>query len=163
MPPWLPDPGPRFEGERRLTPREIALIQTWAAQGAPEGNPSDLPPAPKFTEGWQLGKPDLIISMPQPFQLPPGGADVFRNFVLRSGVTGTRYVKAVEIRPGNKRVVHHANLLIDRTESSRALEGKDGQPGFAGMDINIESDVFDPDGHFLFWKPGTVPFVEARG
>src|SRR5205085_1816168 len=72
------------------------------------------------------------------------------------------YVKAVEIRPGNKQVVHHANLLIDRTHSSRALDGQDGQPGFPGMDINIESDVFDPDGHFLFWKPGTAPSVEPE-
>lgn len=163
MPPWLPDPGPKFDGERRLTDSEIALFQTWAAAGSPEGNKGDLPPPPKFTEGWQLGPPDLIVSMPRPFTLQPGGTDTFRNFVLRVAPPGARYVRAVEIRPGNKRVVHHANLLIDRTQSSRLLDGRDGQPGFPGMDINIESDVFDPDGYFLFWKPGTVPFVEAPG
>jgi Flp pilus assembly protein TadD len=165
MPPWLPEtlpePGPKFEGERRLTEAEIAIIQDWTEQGAIEGDPADLPPAPKFTAGWQLGEPDLIVKMPQPYTLQPGGPDVFRNFVLPVSVPETRFVKAVEIRPGNQRVVHHANVLVDRARSSRALEGKDGQPGFAGMDINIESNVFDPDGHFLFWKPGTVPFVEA--
>ncbi|MDQ6759102.1 MAG: tetratricopeptide repeat protein [Acidobacteriota bacterium] len=163
MPPWLPDPGPKFEGERRLTEAEIQMLQAWAAQGAPEGDPADSPPPPKFTEGWQLGEPDLIVKLPRPYTLAPSGTDVFRNFVLPVNIPATRYVKAVEIRPGNKRVVHHANLLIDRTQSSRVLEGKDGQPGFPGMDINIESNVFDPDGHFLFWKPGTVPFVEADG
>ena len=163
MPPWLPDPGPKFQGERRLTEAEIAMLEAWVVQGSPEGQAVDLPPLPKFTEGWQLGKPDLIVKMAQPYTLQPGGADVFRNFVLPVSVPGTRYIKAVEIRPGNQRVVHHANVLVDRARGSRALEGKDGQPGFAGMDINIESNVFDPDGHFLFWKPGTVPFVEADG
>ena len=175
MPPWLPETPPEappeappqqgqnFQGERRLTEAEIALFQSWAAQGSPEGDARDLPPTPRFTQGWQLGEPDLIVKIPGAYTLPATGGDVFRNFVLTANVTGTRYVKAVEIRPGNKRVVHHANLLVDRARGSRALEGKDGQPGFPGMDINIESDVFDPDGHFLFWKPGTVPFVEADG
>jgi Copper type II ascorbate-dependent monooxygenase, C-terminal domain len=163
MPPWLPDAGPKFEGERRLTPSEIAMIQSWVEAGTPEGDPRDLPPAPKFTQGWQLGEPDLVVRMQRTYSLPAGATDVFRNFVLPVSMPATRYVKAVEIRPGNKKVVHHANLLIDHTRSSRALDGQDGQPGFPGMDINIESDVFDPDGHFLFWKPGTVPFVEAGG
>ena len=163
MPPWLPDPGPKFQGERRLTEAEIAIIEAWVAQGSPEGHAVDLPPVPKFTAGWQLGKPDLVVEMPRPYTLQPGGTDVFRNFVLPVTVPETRYVRAVEIRPGNPRVVHHANLLVDRVRGSRALEGQDGQPGFPGMDINIESNVFDPDSHFLFWKPGTVPFVEAEG
>jgi tetratricopeptide (TPR) repeat protein len=71
-------------------------------------------------------------------------------------------VKAVEIRPGDKRYVHHANLLIDRDESSRQREAQPGA-GFAGMEIRIESQVFEPDSHLLFWKPGTVPSVEPEG
>jgi tetratricopeptide (TPR) repeat protein len=71
-------------------------------------------------------------------------------------------VKAVEILPGNKKVVHHANILIDRTQSSRRLDEQDPEVGFAGMDLAIESERFDPDSHFLFWKPGTAPYTETE-
>jgi hypothetical protein len=164
MPPWLPEPGyGHFAGERRLTDSQIALIQRWAEQGAPEGDPKFLPPAPRFGEGWQLGPPDLVLRMPQPYTLSATGTDVFRNFVISVPVTGTTYIKAFEIRPGNARVVHHANILVDRTGYSRRLEGRDGEPGYDGMSLEVESDVFDPDSHFLFWKPGNVPSVEPKG
>ncbi|MBV9268946.1 MAG: hypothetical protein JO061_22440 [Acidobacteriaceae bacterium] len=74
-------------------------------------------------------------------------------------VERTGWLKAIEIRPGDKRVVHHANILADRLESARHME-QDPGAGFAGMDLNIESESFDPDSHFLFWKPGTVPAPE---
>ena len=74
----------------------------------------------------------------------------------------TRQVKAIEIRPGNARAVHHANLLIDRSQSLRYREKVRGE-GFAGMDLAIASDTFDPDSHFLFWKPGATPWEEPAG
>jgi len=74
----------------------------------------------------------------------------------------TRWLKSIEIRPGQKRLVHHANVLVDRTEASRPREKTPGS-GFAGMEIRLESEVFDPDSHFLFWKPGTIPYVEPEG
>jgi tetratricopeptide (TPR) repeat protein len=164
MPPWLPEPGyGHFANARRLSDSQIAIIQQWADQGAPEGDPKFLPPAPHFTEGWQLGPPDLVLTMPRPYTLSAAGGDVFRNFVIPVPVTGTTYIRAFEIRPGNKRVVHHANILVDHTGSSRRLEGRDGEPGYDGMSLEVESDVFDPDSHFLFWKPGTVPSVEPKG
>ncbi|HXG67520.1 MAG TPA: hypothetical protein VNO70_20630, partial [Blastocatellia bacterium] len=120
MPPWLPEPGHGdFAGERRLSDAQIKLIQQWVEQGAAEGAPAELPPAPKFNEGWQLGQPDMVVKMPEPYTLPADGSDVFRNFVIPAPVSSTRYVKAVEILPGNKQIVHHANLLIDRSQSSR--------------------------------------------
>jgi tetratricopeptide (TPR) repeat protein len=164
MPPWLPEPGyGDFAESRRLSEGQIAIIQRWADQGAPEGDPKFLPPTPHFTEGWQLGPPDLVLTMP-PYTLSADGTDVFRNFVIPVPVTGTTYIKAFEIRPGNKRVVHHANMLVNHTGYSRRLEGRDGKPWlFDGMSLEVESDVFDPDSHFLFWKPGTVPAVEPKG
>ncbi len=160
MPPWLPEPGyGEFLGERRLNDAQISAIQRWVEQGAKEGVPSDLPPAPKFNASWQLGQPDLIVKMPRPYTLQAEGPDVFRNFVIPIPALTTRYVKAVEILPGNKKIVHHANILIDRTRSARALEGRD-QVGFAGMQVEFESERFEPDSHFLFWKPGTVPYAE---
>jgi tetratricopeptide (TPR) repeat protein/mono/diheme cytochrome c family protein len=164
MPPWLPEPGfAEFADERRLSDDQIEIIRRWVEQGAAEGAPADLPPAPKFSDGWQLGQPDLVVKMPQPYALPAEGADVFRNFVIPIPVTTTRYVKAVEILPGDKRLVHHANILLDRTQTSRRRDERDAEVGFGGMDVTIESETFEPDSHFLFWKPGTVPWSEPDG
>ena len=164
MPPWPPEPGyGDLAGSRRLTDEQVALIQRWAAEGAPEGPPSTPPPLPAFTEGWQLGPPDLVIELPEPYTVPAEGTDVFRNFVVRAPVHGPRYVRAMELRPGDKRVVHHANVLLDRSGSARRRDAKDPGPGFAGMDVELESDAFEPDSHFLFWKPGTAAITEPEG
>ena len=164
MPPWLPASGyGKFQDERRLTDQQIDLIRRWLEQGTPQGDPAALLPPPKFPEGWQLGEPDVIVKLPRPYTLRAGGEDVYRNFVFPIPVDRIRYVKAIEIHPGNNRIVHHANVLIDRDRSSRHLEGQDGDLGFLGMELHIESQEFEPDGHFLFWKPGSVPFVESPG
>jgi Flp pilus assembly protein TadD/mono/diheme cytochrome c family protein len=163
MPPWLPSAdGLKFEEDAHLSDQEIALFQKWVDVGMPEGNPADLPPAPKFTSGWQLGKPDLILRAETPFTIPASGSDVYWNFIFRSPVNSSRFLKAIEIHPGDKRLVHHANLLVDRTQSARRQEKSPGS-GFAGMELQIESESFDPDGHFLFWKPGSPPIVEPPG
>lgn len=163
MPPWLPDPGDlKFADELRLTSQELATIQAWVDQGAVEGQPSDLPPAPKFAGGWELGKPDVIVRAAKPYMLPASGTDTYWNFVFRAPVSRSRWLKAVEIRPGDKRLVHHANVLVDREESARRLEKEPGA-GFGGMELTIESEAFDPDSHFLFWKPGSPPYVEPDG
>ncbi len=158
MPPWLPQPGyGEFQDEHRLTDAEIKLIGDWVTAGMAEGNPAATPPPPKFTEGWQLGPPDLILKAPQPFALAANGPDVFWNFVLTPDIPSTRYVRAIEIRPGDKRLVHHANVIVDRTSTSHKTTG------FAGMDLDIKSNIFDPPGHFLFWKPGSAPYTEPDG
>jgi Flp pilus assembly protein TadD len=159
MPPWPPQAGfGDFADERRLTSEEIRLLATWADEGAPEGPPDVRRDPPHFNDGWQLGTPDLVLRMPVSFAIPADGTDVFRNFVLRTGLTSTKYIRAAELRLDNTRVVHHANIVLDRAQSLRRREGEDGHPGFPGMDILTESAAgdFDPDSHFLFWKPGTV-------
>ena len=163
MPPWLPEPQElKFADELRLSDGEIGLIKRWAEQGAVEGNPANLPAEPKFAEGWRLGKPDLILTASKPFTLPAEGTDTYWNFIFPVPIQQTRWVKAIEIRPGDKRYVHHANILVDRAGESRAREKEPGA-GFGGMEIRIESQVFDPDSHLLFWKPGTVPSEEPAG
>src|SRR5207247_1859823 len=117
---------------------------------AAEGRPSDLPPVPTYNEGWQLGTPDLILQAPRPYRLQGGGADVFRNFVFPVPIPARRYVKALEILPGNKKVVHHANALIDRYGSARHLDDQDSEVGFTGMKVKLESRRFEPQTHFLF-------------
>jgi Flp pilus assembly protein TadD/mono/diheme cytochrome c family protein len=164
MPPWLPEPNHlAFANERRLSDAQIKLIQQWAATNAPEGNAKDLLATPRFNDAWQLGQPDLIVKMNEGFILPASGGDVFRNFVLPLPVTATKFVKAVEILPSNPKVVHHANLLIDRSHTARQLDKAEAGPGFAGMQVDLASDSFDPDSHFLFWKPGAPPAVEPDG
>ena len=163
MPPWLPEPQKlKFADELRLSDAEIELIQRWIEQGVVEGNAADLPPQPKFVEGWRLGKPDMILNASKPLTLPPQGTDTYWNFIFPLPIDSTHWVKAVEIRPGDKRYVHHANILVDREGASRQREAVPGA-GFGGMEIRIESQVFDPDSHLLFWKPGTVPSVEPDG
>jgi len=163
MPPWLPAPGElTFQGEMRLTEEQIALIKRWAQAGAPRGNPADLPAAPVFARGWQLGKPDLILRARKPYLLSAAGTDKYWNFIFPTQLGGTRWVKAVEIRPGERRVVHHANVLVDRLHSSRKQEKQPGA-GFPGMELRIESETFDPDSHLFFWKPGSAPHEEPEG
>jgi Flp pilus assembly protein TadD len=101
--------------------------------------------------------------MPLPYTLPAETTDVFRNFVIPLPITKTRYVKAVEFLPGDKKIFHHANILVDRTGGSRRRDEQDSEIGFDGMDVAIESENFDPDSHFLFWKPGSAPWVEPDG
>jgi len=184
MPPWLPEPGHGdFSGERRLSGEQIARIADWVAAGSPEGPPGETPSPPEFTEGWQLGRPDLVLDAAGPLAVPASGPDIFWNFVFTPGLAAPRYVRAVEIRPGSRRVVHHANLLIDRAGYARpaAASSASGFPGsasgfpgsasgfpgsasgFPGMDLTIVRSPYDPDGHFLFWKPGAAPHEEPDG
>jgi len=163
MPPWLPEPGKfPFADEMRLSAAQIALILKWVEQGAVEGNPAELPARPHFVQGWQLGQPDIVLTAEKPFILPASGDDRYWNFIFRVPIDSTRWVKAVEIRPGDRRLVHHANVLVDRMESARRMEKEPGA-GFGGMEIKVVSEVFDPDSHFLFWKPGTVPYTYPDG
>ena len=163
MPPWPPEPGHgAFAEERRLTDAQIQLIQDWVEQGAPPGASVRAPQPPKFHDEWQLGTPDLILRATQPYQLPADGQEIFWNFILPVPITTTRWVKAIEVRPGNARVFHHANVILDRSRSSRRQEKIPGA-GFPGMDLAVEEETFDPDGHFLSWKPGSEPVVEPDG
>ncbi len=162
MPPWLPEAGyGEFEEERRLTDKQIQLIQDWVKHGALPGQPADSPPLPKFNSEWMLGPPDMILNVAQPYHVAADGPEIFWNFVIPVPVKTTRWVKAMEIRPGNQKVFHHANVILDRSGSALRKESEPGA-GFPGMDLTVEEDTFDPDGHFLSWKPGSAPVVEPE-
>ena len=162
MPPWLPEPGElKFAGELRLSDEQIGIFKRWAEEGAPQGEAKDLPLRPQFTPGWQLGKPDLVLHAKKAYTLAASGTDDYWNFIFPTDFPTARWVKAIEIRPGEKRVVHHANILLDRMQSSRSQEKRPGD-GFPGMELRIESETFDPDSHIFFWKPGSLPHVEPE-
>ena len=162
MPPWLPEPGfGDFADSRRLSSEDIQLLSLWVAAGMPEGDPAQAPAAPVYSSAWQLGTPDLILTVDSPMLVPASGTDLFRNFILPIPIDSTRYIRAMEIKPGSPTVVHHANVLIDRTASLRRLHPDDWQQGIPGMDISIDAGhTFDPDSHFLFWKPDSSALVE---
>jgi hypothetical protein len=159
MPPWKADPrdGP-FVGQHPLSRAEIRLLRDWTEAGAPDGASEEPRPSPPshrtvWVEGWQLGKPDLIITLKQPYTLPAEGTDAFHIFVLPIPVDTVRFVRGLEFRPGNPKVVHHANIRIDTTPASRRLDEADPGPGYSGL---IARSATYPDGHFLGWTPGQV-------
>lgn len=154
MPPWQPDSeGAALEGDRRLDPSQIEIVRRWVDEGSAEGDPADLPPLPPLTPGWRLGVPDLVVTMEQPYAVPASGPDVFRNFVLPATLSDRRYVRAIEFRPGNARVLHHVRILLDDTGDVRRRDAKDADAGFPGMEV---PGAGFPDGHFLGWVPGKM-------
>ena len=112
MPPWFADPHyGAFSNDSRLSARDVATIEAWVEAGAPEGNPRDLPPAPTVVEGWKQGKPDIVIDIGEDFKVTPGN-DAYEHFVVPTNFTEGRWVRAAEIRPGNRKVVHHVHVSI---------------------------------------------------
>lgn len=160
MPPWLPDHGDfPIIGERRLTPDQIDLIRRWVDDGLKEGNAADLPKRPEWPEGWQLGKPDLVVTPSKPFIVMPGTQDVYRNLIVHTSLKTMAYVRAVEFST-NGAPIHHAVIRVDRSGASRARDGEDGKPGFDGM---AWQNVQDPDGQFIGWAPGRGPIESPPG
>jgi tetratricopeptide (TPR) repeat protein len=151
MPPWKADPSEHtFIGLDPLTDSEIETFQRWLADGAREGDRRDLPSPPAASGGWQLGTPDLVITLPTPYALAADGPDISRVFVLPLPVDRLRHVRGIEFRANNSRI-HHANIRIDPTPASRQLDEQDPMAGYDG--IIVRSAVY-PDGHFLGWTPG---------
>jgi mono/diheme cytochrome c family protein len=153
MPPWKATPGyGDFKDVRRLTDRQIATIRDWAAHGAPEGDPSEQPTPPKFPTGWLGGEPDQAFKMTQAYSLPAEGPDQFRCFVVPLSASEDEYVKRVEFRPGNPRIVHHAILFLDTSGEARRRETVPGEGypcvGGPGLDIT---------GSLGGWAPGATP------
>ena len=164
MPPWLPEEGfEHLAGDRHLSRDEISLIAAWVKAGMPEGD-GVAPPVPVYSSEWQLGKPDLIVEMAAPMSVPASGTDLFMNFAMPVPIDSTKWVRAMEIKPGSPQVTHHANVIIDRTASVRRMHPADWQRGIPGMDLLVDSgDRFDPDSHFLFWKPDSTALIEPEG
>ena len=154
MPPWKPEPGfGEFHDVRRLTEAELKTIADWAQAGAPEGNPKDLPPPPKFAEGWQLGQPDLVLEAPAPFEIPASGEDVYRCFVIPIPIDADKTVAAVVFRPGNRKVVHHALFFLDKSGAARAKDEADAGPGYT----SFGGPGILPSGGLGGWAPGAMP------
>ena len=163
MPPWKPVDGPAFQNQRRLSDKDIATLAAWVDEGAPAGDPQDSPPPRQFTKGWYVGQPDLVLTVPEEFQVAASGRDLFRCFVLPTNLPEDRYVTAVEVRPGNPRVVHHALLFTDVSGQARKLEKKEQErqvttpDGDCGPGYSSAMGVgFAPRGGMGGWAPGQL-------
>ena len=133
MPPWKAAPSDiEFANARRLTESEIDTIQRWVADGALEGDAKLLPALPKFTEGWQLGPPDLAVTMSEAFEVPANGPDVYRSFVVPLNLDRDVWVRAIDFRPSARAVVHHSLFFLDATGAARERDADDPGPGFRG-------------------------------
>lgn len=132
MPPWKAEHGyGDFLNERRLTDQQIALIRQWVDAGAPEGNPADLPPPPKFPAGWTLGEPDLVLQPAEAYQLPAEGRDDYRNFAIPTHFKEDRWIAALQVQPGNRAVVHHVIAFVDTTGRARQRDEAAPGPGYS--------------------------------
>jgi hypothetical protein len=141
MPPWFADPAHgSFANDARLTDQQIDTIVNWVDAGAPRGNPADEPKLPALTEGWQLGEPDYIITLPT-VEVPAEGRDVFPTPNIMINIPEDRWIRALEIRPSNREVTHHSVLFLAGANV--------GQSGFI--------DVLG------VWAVGTPPTVYPDG
>jgi len=128
MPPWFADPEVGvFSNERRLTANEIAVLAAWADAGAPAGNPKDAPPPRHFEDGWNI-KPDVVVEMPKPFELPATGTINYKYIVVKTNFKEDMWIVAAEMRPGNAAVLHHGKVWV-RPAGSTWM--KDAVPGEA--------------------------------
>jgi len=159
MPPWLPERGyGEFVGDRSLADLQITCSGAgWTRRG--RGDSRDLPPVPQFNEGWQLGQPDLIITLPQPYNLVAEGKDVYRDLVVPIPLPANRFVSGSSSFLETP-VIHHAWIFMDETGKSRRIAERQNPPGIDGMEIP-DSAVM-PSGQ-LTWQPGRVPYFAPPG
>jgi peroxiredoxin len=173
MPPWKPVEGPAFHNERKLSDKDIRTLAAWVDGGTPEGDPRDAPPPRRFVEGWRLGKPDLVLTVPEEMIVGPSGPDLFRCFVLPTGLGEDKFVTAVEVRPSNSRIVHHTLNFFDASGKGRELEKEerdkqddkqaDRGPGYtAAMGLGFRPAAGKVGG-LGGWAPGNLPHQLPKG
>src|ERR1051325_1569833 len=123
MPPWHADPRfGEFSNARRLSPDEISKIITWVDEGAAPGDPKDLPSVPQFSEQGELGRPDLVFTMPESISLPKTAVDEYLYFRIPTNFREDKWIQSVEFRPGNRKIVHHAVAFIETPENFAAVQ-----------------------------------------
>ena len=159
MPPWHADPAfGHFSNNVRLSQQEVDTITAWVDQGAKEGNPKDLPRLPEFTTGWKIGKPDVVLTMPEEYTVEASGPDEYINFFIPTNFKEDTWVQAAEINPGNKRVVHHVIGFVqppqmqrrtNATPNPQSIFHKEGTLIRARMDAPVHDDgCAAPNGGF---------------
>jgi hypothetical protein len=164
MPPWKAVHGyGEFLDENVLSVEKKEILKKWHELGAPHGDAKLEPPKPQFSkEPWVLGKPDFVVSPKKAFKLDAEGDDVYRNFVFDLGNKEPVYVRAMDVLPGNRKIVHHVITFLDEKGRSLRFEQnqKDGQEGYNSSGGGIG---FMPDGALGGWAPGVAPRMSSEG
>lgn len=165
MPPWHADPHyGKFKNDRSLSEKEIKTIVAWVDGGAREGDPKDMPPAPRFAEGWQIGEPDVVLNMPFEYSVPAEGVVSYKYFAIPTNFKEDRWVQAAEIRPGNRSVVHHviAFVIPPDTQLGRgAFRGAGGFDAIAGTAPGEQPSIL-PDGIGKLVKAGSTIVLQMH-
>jgi Copper type II ascorbate-dependent monooxygenase, C-terminal domain len=173
MPPWhaTEDRG-TFSNDRRLSDHDRATIIAWVDGGAPQGDPKDLPPAPTFADGWQIGKPDAVLTMEKPFPVPAQGTVEYQYIQIPTNFSEDKWIQAIEVRPGARAVVHH--VLVFATQPGVA----EGKKPFKIVTPEITPEMrkkqaeaeekhpgpkSDPGALLATYAPGTAPQVFDAG
>ncbi len=165
MPPWFADPRfGKFANDRSLSQSDISTLASWAENGAPEGDPKDLPPPRKFIEGWNIGQPDAIVEMPTEFHVPASGTIDYQYIVIPGGFTEDKWVQMAEVRPGNRALVHHMIAFVRPPGSKWLREAKPGVPFVPKKQGAGRRDGDETEGEFLVgFAPGSMPEVLKPG
>ena len=160
MPPWLADPSVgHFTNDRTLAPGDIETLVKLSDAGAPAGNPKDARKSVEFVDGWNIGKPDVILEMASAYEVPASGTVEYQHFIVPTGFTDDKWVQVVELRPGNRAVVHHAAVFVRPPESKWMRNAKAGEPvgRQAESGISVYEEILD------FHVPGAVPHALPEG
>ncbi len=163
MPPWFADPRyGHFRNDRSMSQADRDTLVSWVDAGAPEGDPKDLPKPLSFVDGWNIGKPDMVLEMPQSFQIPASGTVEYQYVILPYKFTEDRWVSASEVRPGNRALVHHVIAYIREPNSKW---GRDRQPGEIFVpEVNKKGERQGVSGDMLSgFAPGLPPIQMEPG
>ena len=170
MPPWhATQPHGVFSNDRRLSDRDRDTLIRWADSGAPKGDLKDLPPAPKLAEGWEIGAPDAVISMPREFEVKESGTIAYQFFEAPTNFTEDKWIQAIEVRPGARSVVHHVLVFCREPGARRSpafvqVEPNLGGFGHGGGEQGLPGSLIAttaPGTNAMIFKPGAAMRIRA--
>ena len=172
MPPWHADPNfGHFANDRSLSEADVKTLVAWIDNGTPEGSPKNAPKPLVFSDGWRIGEPDLVIEMPLAYNVPVTGIVNYQYIIVPSGFTEDKWVQAVEVRPGNRGVVHHAVLYSREPGGEYAAAAPKGEffelakyykVTSRPKDERMFSAVSEPE-HLQVYAPGADPIQLGPG
>jgi len=177
MPPWFADPKyGHFRNDPSMTQQEIDTLVAWVDKGAPEGDPADAPKPKEFSTGWNIGEPDAVVEMPNPYHVPAKGTIDITYVIIPTDFGEDKWVQAAEVRPGNRAVVHHVNVIVQRHDPNKPRTHEPGVPYTAPyvppkMEPGTRIVRGQPSSEFLVgyvpgyqfktWQPGQAKLIPA--
>ena len=159
MPPWPINPHyGKFSNDRSLSKEQIDLLTAWVDSGAPEGNRADAPKPRTWVDGWNIPTPDVVLEMPQAFEMPAKGRVEYQYIVVPTGFTEDKWVQMAELRPSDRTITHHAQIYIREPGSKWLADQPPGVPlALANRSGGMGSEIL------AIYTPGMVPDVFKPG